>query len=53
MQKKQPLKKETVTGSIGPEDPICPYFDRDRKTCGSPSCPRLHCPCKFWDIPRN
>ena len=56
MQKKQPApKKEVIQGPIGPDDPICPYFDRDKKKCAAPSCYRLHTPCKFWDadIPRR
>ena len=54
MQKKQPApKKEVIQGPIGPDDPICPYFDRDKKKCAAPSCYRLHTPCKFWDADRN
>lgn len=49
MPKQSTPVKEVILGPIGPEDPICPYFDREKKVCVSPNCPRLHCPCQFWD----
>lgn len=53
MQKKPAPKKENITGPIGPDDPICPYFDRENRVCASPSCIRLHNKCKFWDAERK
>jgi len=49
MQKRPTSKKEVILGPIGPDDPICPYFDREKKVCVSPHCPILHTTCKFWD----